>query len=344
MSKVFVLDTTKQPLTPVHPGRARLLLNAGKAAVFRTSPFTIILKRQVEHPEPTPLRLKIDPGATTTGLALLNDASGEVVWAAELTHRGAEIKKALDKRRGIRRGRRGRTTRYRAPRWANRRRRAGWLPPSLLSRVCNILTWVSRISKSAPVAALSQELVRFDLQQMEHPEIAGVQYQRGTLCGYEVREYLLNKWERRCAYCGARDLPLQIEHIVPKARGGTDRVSNLALACEPCNRQKGTRALADFLAAQPERLARVLAQARAPLKDATAVNATRWELFRQLQATGLPLETGSGGRTKYNRSRQKLPKTHWLDAACVGASTPDVLQIGGVFAWRIQPEIGRAHV
>ncbi len=122
---------------------------------------------------------------------------------------------------------------------------------------------------------------------------------------------------------------------MPKARGGTDRVSNLALACESCNRQKGTRPLADFLTAQPERLARVLAQARAPLKDATVVNATRWELFRRLQATGLPLETGSGGRTKYNRSRQKLPKTHWLDAACGGAGTPDVLQTAEVFAWRI---------
>ena len=61
----------------------------------------------------------------------------------------------------------------------------------------------------------------------------------------------------------------------------------------------------------------MLAQAKAPLKDAAAVNATRWELFRRLQATGLPLETGSGGRTKYNRSVRVLPKTHWLDAACV---------------------------
>lgn len=114
MSKVFVLDTLKQPLTPVHPGRARLLLRAGKAAVYRRYPFTIILKRQVKYPAPAPLRLKIDPGATTTGLALVNDASSEVVWAAELTHRGAAIKTALDTRRSVRRGRRSRTTRYRA--------------------------------------------------------------------------------------------------------------------------------------------------------------------------------------------------------------------------------------
>ncbi len=330
MSHVFVVDSDKQPLSPVHPGRARLLLKAGKAAVYRRAPFTLILKKPVEEPRPAPLRLKIDPGARTTGLALVDDASGQVIWAAELTHRGAEIKKALDKRRAMRRGRRSRQTRYRTSRFDNRRRRTGWLPPLHLSRVHNILTWVSRITRIAHVTALSQELVRFDLQQLEQPEIAGVQYQHGTLFGCEVREYLLEKWQRRCSYCGAHNRPLQIEHIVARARGGTARVSNLCLACEPCNTKKGTQVLKDFLAHDPERLARVLAQAKASLKDATAVNVTRWELFRRLQASGLPLETGSGGRTKYNRRVRSLPKTHWLGAACVGESTPEPLSTEGV--------------
>src|SRR3954451_13430849 len=79
MSKVFVLDTHKQPLNPVHPGRARLLLSSGKAAVLKRYPFTIILKTVVEHPVFEPLRVKIDPGSKTTGLALVNDATGEVV-------------------------------------------------------------------------------------------------------------------------------------------------------------------------------------------------------------------------------------------------------------------------
>ena len=128
MSNVFVLDTTRQPLTPVHPGRARLLLASGQAAVFRKYPFTLILKRVVEHPEVHPLRLKIDPGSQTTGMALVDDPSGEVVFAAELTHRGPAIKHALDQRRAVRRGRRQRNTRYRPPRYHNRRRHSGWLP------------------------------------------------------------------------------------------------------------------------------------------------------------------------------------------------------------------------
>lgn len=167
MSHVFVLDTDKKPLTPIHPGGARYLLKTGKAAVYRRFPFTLILKKAVEEPAPTPLRLKIDPGANTTGLALVNDATCEVVWAAELTHRGAAIKKALDTRRSVRRGRRQRRTRYRAPRFANRRRRPGWLPPSLLSRVETILAWQRRLARLCTITALSQELVRFDFQKMD---------------------------------------------------------------------------------------------------------------------------------------------------------------------------------
>ncbi len=330
MSKVFVLDTKKHQLNPVHPGRARILLSAGKAAVFKRYPFTIILKCEVRSPVVEPLRLKIDPGSKTTGLALLNDACGEVVFAAELTHRGQAIKKLLDDRRSVRRSRRQRHTRYRKPRFDNRRRREGWLAPSLESRVCNVMTWVKRLMRLCPITEISQELVKFDMQAMEHPEISGVEYQQGTLAGYELREYLLEKWGRTCAYCGAKEVPLQIEHIQSRAKGGSNRVSNLCLACEPCNGKKGTQDIGVFLAYKPDALARILAQAKAPLKDAAAVNATRWELYRRLQVLGLPVECGTGGRTRYNRTTRGLTKAHWLDAACVGASTPEQLRIKGV--------------
>jgi len=133
------------------------------------------------------------------------------------------------------------------------------------------------------------ELVRFDLQAMENPEIEGCQYQQGTLAGYELREYLLDKWARTCAYCGKQNLPLQIEHIFPRAKGGTGRGSNLTLACEKCNQAKGNEDVAVFLKKKPEVLKRILAQAKAPLKDAAAVNSTRWALLGRLRKTGLPV-------------------------------------------------------
>ncbi len=263
-------------------------------------------------------------------MAILNDATGEVVFAAELAHRGHKIKERLDSRRAIRRSRRTRKTRYRKARWHNRRRKQDWLPPSLQSRVSNVLTWVQRLMRLCPVMHISLELVKFDTQAMDNPEIVGVEYQQGTLAGYEAREYLLEKWNRACTYCGKQNIPLQVEHIVPRAKGGTNRVSNLCLACETCNVAKGTKDIEDFLKKKPDQLKRILAQTKAPLKDAAAVNAIRWELFRRLQSFGLPIECGTGGRTKYNRAMRALPKTHWLDAACVGASTPEHIQASDV--------------
>ncbi len=320
MSRVFVLDADKKPLTPCNRARARLLLSGGKAAAFRRFPFTIILKVAMPDAVVDPVRVKIDPGAKTTGLAVVSERTGKVVFAAELQHRGKAIRDALTSRRALRRGRRGRKTRYRPARFNNRHRPAGWLAPSLQHRVETISTWIARFRRLAPVTAISQELVRFDMQLMENPEISGVEYQQGELFGFEIREALLEKWGRCCAYCGCTDVPLQVEHIVPRARGGSNRFSNLTLACEPCNHEKGARPVEEFLAGRPAVLARVKAAARKPLDAAAAVNATRWALFDRLKLTGLPVETGSGGRTKFNRSRLGLPKAHWLDAACVGVS------------------------
>ena len=160
------------------------------------------------------------------------------------------------------------------------------------------------------------EVVKFDMHLMQHPQIEGVQYQQGELAGYEVREYLLEKWGRTCAYCGATDVPLEVEHIVCRARGGTHRISNLALACKPCNEAKGTHLIEEFLLDRPDVLTKILAQAKAPLTDAAAVNATRWALYERLQLLELPLEVGTGGRTKWNRTTRGLPKrTGWMPSA-----------------------------
>lgn len=328
MSNVFVLDTNKHQLNPVHPARARVLLDKGQAAIFKRFPFTIILKIAIEDPIVAELRIKLDPGSKTTGIAIVNDMSGEVVFAAELSHRGHKIKENLDGRRAIRRSRRNRKTRYRQARWRNRRnKQEGCLAPSLQSRIANILTWTGRLSQVCSITNISMELVRFDMQLMENPEISGIEYQQGTLQGYEVREYLLEKWGRKCTYCGKQDVPLQIEHIDPRAHGGSNSIWNLCLACEKCNIAKGKKDIRDFLKKKPDLLKRILAQAKASLKDAAAVNITRWELFRQLEALGLPVECGSGGRTKYNRTTRDLQKSHWIDAACVGESTPETLKI-----------------
>lgn len=319
MQRVFVLDSQAKPLMPCPPARARQLLKFGRAAIYRHYPFTIILKSRTGGAV-QPLEARLDPGSRKSGIALIAEGQRgqHLVWATELQHRGQTIKQALEKRRTVRRTRRSRKTRYRAPRFLNRRRAEGWLPPSLQSRIENTLTWVSRLQRYAPVRSLALELVKFDTQLLQNPNISGVEYQQGELTGYEVREYLLEKWQRHCAYCHRTALPLQIEHLVPRSRGGTDRLSNLTLACTQCNQAKGTQTAEEFGYSQLQQ------QARQPLRDAAAVNATRYALYRRLQATGLPITTCSGGRTKYNRARRGYPKTHWIDAACVGERGAEV--------------------
>jgi 5-methylcytosine-specific restriction endonuclease McrA len=324
MSWVFVLDPMRRPLHPVHPGRARYLLNSGHAAVWRRFPFTIIRTDVRDEPALQPLRLKIDPGSKSTGLAVLDDTTGQLIWAGDLAHRGEKVRENLDQRRACRRVRRQRHTRYRPKRFDNRKRRDGWLPPALESRIANVLTWVARLRRFCPIGAISLELVKFDTQLLQNPDISGIAYQQGELAGYEIRQYLLEKFHHRCAYCGTTGVPLEIEHLIPRVRGGSNRVSNLTSACHSCNQKKGDRTAAEF--GHPE----VHEQAKAPLKDAAAVNTTRWVLCHRLEALGVPLETGSGGRTKYNRIQRGVPKTHWMDAACVGESTPAVVLTAGI--------------
>jgi len=326
---VFVQDQHGHPLMPCTERRARLLLERGRAKIHRVVPFVIRLTdRSRETCAFQPLRIKLDPGSKSTGLAVVRDTecvdrtTGEIERGAavlnlfELIHRGRQISEALTARRSMRRRRRG-NLRYRAPRFNNRTRQSGWLPPSLRHRVDTTLSWVKRLRRWAPITDLSCESVRFDLQALENPEISGVEYQHGTLFGYEIREYLLLKWGHTCGYCGKGDRVLNIDHIDPRARSGSNRVSNLAIACVDCNQKKGAQPIESFVK-DKARLAQILAQAKRPLRDAAAVNSTRHTLAGDLRGEGLAVELASGGRTKYNRVRLNLPKTHALDAVCVG--------------------------
>jgi len=350
---VFVLDKHKRPLMPCSEKRARLLLKKGRAVVHHMEPFTIRLKdRTREQSQIQPLRLKLDPGSKTTGMAVLDETDpscGRVIFLAEIRHKQG-IKKSMDERRNQRRLRRNRKTRYRKPRFNNRNPgkcascgrnakhgsrycrpclegrnfvdngyRKTRLPVSLEARVIQTLNAVEKLRKLVPLSAISTEHVKFDTQLMQNSEIKDVEYQQGELFGYEVREYLLEKWGRKCVYCGKENVPLEIEHIVPKSRGGSDRVSNLTLACHECNQRKGNLTAEEFGYSEVQK------QAKKSLKDAAMLNATRWELYNRLKATGLPVECGTGARTKKQRIEHNLPKTHYYDACCVGASTPEDL-------------------
>ena len=347
---VFVLDRRQKPLMPCSEKRARLLLERGRAVFHHRLPFTIGMKdRTAEESEFQPLRLKLDPGSKTTGMAIILDgqSGNQAIFFGQVVHQPG-IKHRLKARAGVGRGRRQRHTRYRPARFYNRRRPKGWLPPSLVARVDQTIHTVNKILRDT----LSVKHVAFDTPKMQDPEIQGVEYQQDALLGYEVREYLQYKWGRPCTYCDATNTQLQAAHIVSPKRGGSDRVSNLTMACPTCNQVKGIHPLEDFLANdqgrrkrarqnakiyagkdpvkkqerirwETDRLERINRQRKTPLRDAAAMNATRWRLYDQLKTTGLPVEGGSVRRTKMQRIALHLPKEHYHDALWVGAITPE---------------------
>ena len=312
---VFVLDKHQKPLMPCSEKRARLLLNRRKARVHSVAPFTIrLMHRTAAESVLQPVRCKIDPGSKTTGLAIVREKEDKQIVLAlfELTHRGSTIRDTLQSRSAKRRRRRS-SLRYRPKRFSNRKRPQGWLAPSLQHRLETTLTWMERFRKRIPITAITCERVRFDTQQLLNPEIEGIEYSRGTLFGYEVREYLLEKWGRKCVYCDAENIPLQVDHIIPRSRGGSDRIDNLTLACGSCNQKKNNQTVEAFCPSKTKAIC-----SKASLRGAAAVNSTRIALFELLTKTSLPCEAGTGGQTKYNRMHLNVPKTHALDAACTG--------------------------
>jgi len=344
---VYVLDKHQNPLMPCTEKRARLLLERGRARVHRRSPFVIRLAdRTVEESELQSVRVKLDPGSKATGLAVVREGGNRprALALMEIEHRRG-IHKKMQQRRNWRRMRRNKYRRYRPRRFRNRPRvkchicgqnarsgkdwcwrhkgvrhngedtRGRWLSPAVKARVLSQVSWIERLCRWAPVTGISVEAVRFDTQKMEKPDIKGMEYQRGTLAGYELKQYLLYKFHHRCSYCNKKfPGPLQVEHIIPKGRDGTNRVSNLTIACGPCNQAKKNRTAVEF--GHPD----VQAQVGKSYKDAAAVNSARTDLCARIRRMGLPLETGSGGMTHFVRDQFRLAKTHSLDALCVGRS------------------------
>ena len=317
--KVFVLSNEGKPLMPTTPRRARVWLKAKQARVVLQDPFTIRLRFATrQHVQPA--KVGIDTGSKVVGTAAI--ANGEVVFQAEV-HLRDDIAEKMTRRRQHRRNRRARKTRYRAARYDNRRRPDGWLPPSLHSKAEATVKSVHFIASFLPVGRVTVEVGRFATQRMQNPDIAHLEYQQGDLQGYFLREYILEKWQRRCAYCGAREVPLEIEHIVPKSRGGSNRASNLTLACHACNQRKGQQTAAEF------GFLDVQAKARVPLKDAAHVSSLKSRVVQNLQAVfgESQVSITYGYETRYKRIQGLgLSKSHANDTVAIACEIGEVVK------------------
>ena len=326
---VFVLDSDGKPLMPCSEKRARKLLESGRARLLHLWPFSICLTGHGhEASNLQNLTLKISPGSESTGFAIVlqtGDAT-RVVYLAELVHRGFGIVKCLISRQHHRKRRRS-AIRYRAPALLNRRKGKGWPPPSIVHRVKTVETWIRRFSRLAPIASIVAEVAPFQPEAL--PVILAIENsQQEDKRASELRRRVYLKWGRKCIYCEEESTSLQLDHIVARSEGGSNRVANLVPACPTCNRKKGSLSIQEFLSDRPELLQRILRRMKAPMGDSVVLLAMRSGIREVLERESLPLETSMISPRRANIKRLGLPFSPALNAACVG-------EIGTLTGWDI---------
>ena len=311
---VFVLDRSKKPLDMITNAEARILLRKKLAVIDKVYPFTIRLRDNSCGSQDRAYTVKIDPGSKHTGIAI-TDNEDSVVMLAEIEHRGHIIKKSLGSRRMIRRSRRNRKTRYREARFLNRTRPEGWLAPSVKSRANNVINFIKKYKKLINIDKVMIENVSFDVAQMSSSNyLIGTAYQKGPLYQQKLKSFIFSRSNNKCVYCGAK--ATEIDHIVPRAKGGTNSVYNLVASCKACNKKKSNKTLKefgkimnkDYSHLKPKKLPR----------DAAIVQSARNYMVREISNLVPNTTTYDAWLTKYNRDDLGLSKEHYYDALSVG--------------------------
>ena len=306
--KVFVLNMRGQPLMPCSPPKARKLLRAGKAVPVRRTPFVIQLTVPTGETK-QPITLGVDAGYKHVGLSATT--AKEELLASEVELR-QDVTGLLSDRLALRRARRNRKTRCRAPRFDNRVRskHKGWLAPSVENRIQAHISRIEAVCRVLPITKIVIETASFDIQKIKNPEVEGTDYQQGEQLGFwNVREYVLFRDGHVCQACKGRskDLILNVHHIESRKTGG-DAPGNLITLCEACHKAYHAGKLKQF---SPRRGASFRAE--------TFMGIMRWTVLNRLRERHpeLPVTNTYGYLTKHKRIVAGLPKTHCADAFCI---------------------------
>ena len=303
--RVPVLNMRGKPLMPTTPAKARHLLKQGKAKIVKRKPFVIQLTIATGETKQD-ITLGVDAGYSKVGFSATTEKQELISGELQLRK---NMSKLIEQKRNYRIKRRSKLW-HRQPRFDNRKIKEGWLAPSIQHKLDTHIRLIEQIKKWFPITNTIIEVANFNTQKMQNPEISGIEYQQGELQGYEIREYLLDKWGRKCVYCKKKDIPLEVEHINPKSRSGSSRVSNLAISCRKCNLKKGSQTAEEF--GFPE----IQKQAKKSLKATAFMNVVRKMLAEQINA-----EETFGYITKYGRIKQNIEKSHVNDAFVIARGT-----------------------
>jgi hypothetical protein len=258
---------------------------------------------------------KVDTGSKVVGIAAVR-SDGKVLYASE-TETRKDVHKKVKTRSILRRGRRGRKTRYRAPRFDNRRRQDGWLTPTMTSKLATHIREIKYVESILPITATKIEIASFDIHKLTNPDVTKWTYQKGRQKDfYNVKAFVLSRDKHTCQKCGddKNGTKLHVHHIVFRSNSGTDSPDNLVCMCELCHDKlhKSKNPENESLKLQTKR--------KTNTTDAVQVS-TIGAFLKRL----LTFSECFGFETKFNRESLLLPKAHFIDAMCVGLTDGEVV-------------------
>jgi N6-L-threonylcarbamoyladenine synthase len=316
---VYVISKNGQPLMPTeNHTKVRILLKNKKAKLIKRCPFTIQLAYDSTN-YTQDITLGVDSGSKHIGLSAT--AKDKVLFESDVELRN-NIVDLLSTRRQNRKNRRNRKTRYRKPRFDNRKRKDGWLAPSVQNKVDTHLTVIHKVYEILPITKIIVEVASFDIQKIKNPTISCTEYQQGEQLGFwNIREYVLFRDGHICQCCKgkSKDKILNVHHIESRKIGG-DAPNNLITLCETCHKgyHKGTVKL-------PKTIRRGMS-----FRDATFMGIMRWAFYNKLKEIYPNVSLTYGYITKNTRIESGLPKDHYIDARCISGN-PKAVSDGTVY-------------
>lgn len=277
------------------------------------------------------MSLGIDAGSKHIGVSASSEK--KELFAAQVELR-SDIVKLLSTRRELRRTRRNRKTRYRKVRFDNRKKKDGWLAPSVEQKVGIHLKVIRLVHKLIPITKTTIEVAQFDIQKIKNPDINGDDYQQGEQMGFwNVREYVFARDGHKCVHCKgkSKDQILNVHHLESRKTGGNSP-SNLVTLCETCHKayHRGEFDLK--------------IKRGTILRDAAVMNIMRWAIYKRVNAEFRNVHLTYGYVTKHTRIDNGIVKTHAADAFCI-AKNVHAMRLSSFFMCRCVPRHTRAlHV
>lgn len=311
---VYVIAKNGQPLMPTKRyGKVRRMLKSGQAKVMKRCPFTIQLTYTTKTTATQPIILGVDAGSKHIGLSATT--TEKVLYESDVALR-KDIVDLLSTRRQNRRTRRNHKTRYRKPRFDNRKRKDGWLAPSVQNKVDTHLTAVRKVCEILPISKIIVETASFNIQKIKNPDIQGKEYQQGEQFDFwNIREYVLFRDNHTCQCCKgkSKDKILNVHHIESR-KMGSNAPNNLVTLCETCH--KGYH---DGTVQLPKTIQRGIS-----FKDAAFMGIMRWAFYNKVKefgiSCGIEVKHTYGYITKNTRIENGLPKEHYIDARCISGN------------------------